>query len=120
MEILFIHLYYILILYILYYLVNKKIFKISEYKISTIEVDLLKNNINCLKLLYIGNRDIDANINLKYLVEYFNKLKDHDQLSDEELKSLYDKFLELKNLLLSLNNYRGNQNSIIEHILNEK
>jgi hypothetical protein len=119
MEILFIHIYYFIIGYILYYLINKKLSNITEYKVSTIEIDLLKNNINCLKSLYISNRDVDANINLKILVEYYNKLKTHNQLSNEDMNSMHDKFLELKNLLLSLNNYRGIQSSIIEHVLNE-
>jgi len=120
MEVLFIHIYYLLILFFLYHIVDIKLFKKEEYRISFIEIDLFKNNINCLKSLYITNRDVDATIGLKLLVEYFNKLKENNQLTNEELESFYEKFLELKNLLLSLNNYRGIKSSIIETILNER
>jgi hypothetical protein len=114
MEILFIHFYYLIIIYIILFLIYSKIKPDNQYKISDLEITIFKNNINCLKSLYISNRDVDANIALKDLVKYYNKLIETDQLSDVESKQLNDKFLELKNLLLSLNNYRGMQAEIIE------
>lgn len=114
MEILFIHIYYLVIIYIISFLIYSKIKPNKSYEISDLEITMFKNNINCLKSLYISNRDIDANIALKDLVKYYNKLIETDQVSDIESKQLNDKFLELKNLLLSLNNYRGIQAEIIE------
>lgn len=120
MEILFIHFYYLIIIYIISFLVYSKTKPKDQYQITELEINIFKNNINCLKSLYISNRDVDANISLKYLSEYFYKLNKSNQLSDIESKELFDKFLELKNLLLSLNNYRGIQAEIIEkHIKDE-
>lgn len=117
MEILFIHIYYFIIIYIISFLIYSK-FKLKiSYKISDLEITIFKNNINCLKSLYISNRDVDANISLKDLIKYYNKLIENDQLSDIESKQLIDKFFELKNLLLSLNNYRGIQSELIENLI---
>jgi hypothetical protein len=120
MEVLFIHFYYLIIIYIISFLVYSKTKSRDQYQITELEITIFKNNINCLKSLYISNRDVDANMALKYLSEYFYKLNKTNQLSDIDLENLFEKFLELKNLLLSLNNYRGVQNQIIEEILTKR
>lgn len=120
MEILFVHIYYLVIIYIISFLIYSKFKPQKQYQISDLEVTMFKNNINCLKSLYISNRDIDANIGLKDLIKYYNKLVETEQLTNIDNKQINDKFLELKNLLLSLNNYRGIQAELIENQINDK
>lgn len=120
MEILFIHIYYLVIIYIISFLIYSNFKPQKQYQISDLEVTMFKNNINCLKSLYISNRDIDANIALKDLIKYYNKLVETEQLTNLNNKQINDKFLELKNLLLSLNNYRGIQAELIENQINDR
>lgn len=75
---------------------------------------LLIDSITSIKILFISNRDVDANNFLKNVT----KINVSD-FSFVQKKILYDEILNLKRLLISLNRFRSIQSENIEYLLTE-
>lgn len=91
---------------------KKQIYTDMDYK-------LLTNSILSLQSLYITNRIIEANSYLEFIEIYLDDLKNKEVLSITQTKNIKDNVLILKQLLISLNNFRGYQSNLIDSIISK-
>lgn len=103
-------------------IINKYYNKIKELEnkkevYSDLNYKLLSNMILSLRSLYITNRIIEANNYLTFIEIYIDDLKNKKTYSKNQIKNILNNILKLKDLLISLNNFRGYQSKVIESIL---
>lgn len=103
-------------------IINKYYNKIKELEnkkevYSDLNYKLLSNMILSLRSLYITNRIIEANNYLTFIEIYIDDLKNKKTYSKNQIKNILNNVLKLKDLLISLNNFRGYQSKVIESIL---
>lgn len=115
MEILLINLFYIF-LFIYIFRKKKKSIVCSDFP----SFNIIKSYLITLKSLYISSRYVEANNNLKLIVDYINQLNNSGYLSPKENKEIKEEILSIKSSLISLSNYRGKQAEIIEKFLNNE
>lgn len=103
-------------------IINKYYNKIKELEnkkevYSDLNYKLLSNMILSLRSLYITNRIIEANNYLTFIEIYIDDLKNKKTYSKNQIKNILNNVLKLKDLLISLNTFRGYQSKVIESIL---
>lgn len=105
-------------------IINKYYNKVEELEnkkeiYSDIDFKLLSNMILSLQSLYITNRIIEANSYLEFIEIYLDNLKNKELLSMTQTKNIKENVLILKQLLISLNNFRGYQSKLIDDIISK-
>lgn len=105
-------------------IINKYYNKVEELEskkeiYSDLDFKLLSNMILSLQSLYITNRIIEANSYLEFIEIYLDNLKNKELLSMTQTKNIKENVLILKQLLISLNNFRGYQSKLIDDIISK-
>lgn len=113
-------LYSIITTIIIFNILNKQKLKSKDFStLTSEELNIFLNYINFLKILYISNRDVDANKGLKDFSEYYLLLKSEGKIDFNTKNKIINKIKELKTLLISINSYKNSKITYIESILNE-